>query len=89
MGSVRERVTARIREAIPDAEVEVVDLTGTDDHLQARVVSAAFEGRSRIDRHRMVYEPLRDWIEDDTVHALSVRAWTPSEYRSLEEGEAR
>ncbi|MDX1660382.1 MAG: BolA family protein [Gemmatimonadota bacterium] len=79
MSSVRARVEARIREAIPDARVEVVDMTGTDDHLQARVVSPAFEGMSRIQRHRMVYAPLREWIEDDTVHALSVVAKAPDE----------
>lgn len=79
MSSVRERVEARIREAIPDARVEVLDMTGTDDHLQARVVSPSFEGKSRIQRHRMVYAPLRAWIEDDTVHALSVVAKAPGE----------
>ena len=77
--TTRERVADRIRTALPDARVEVHDLTGTDNHLEARVVSAAFAGKSRIERHRMVYAPLRDWIEDDTVHALSVRATTPDE----------
>lgn len=79
MSTVRERVEERIRAAIPDATVEVRDLTGTDDHLQARVVSPAFEGASRVERHRRVYEPVRDWIDDDTVHALSVIALTPDE----------
>lgn len=79
MTSVRERVEAKIRAAIPGARVEVVDMTGTDDHLQARVVSASFEGKSRIQRHRMVYDPVREWIDDDTVHALSVIAATPDE----------
>lgn len=79
MSTLRERVEARIAAALPDALVEVVDLTGSDDHLQARVVSPAFEGRSRIERHRMVYDPVRDWIDDDTVHALSVVARTPDE----------
>lgn len=79
MTTVRERVAAKIREAIPDARVEVHDMTGTDDHLQARVVSPSFEGMSRIQRHRMVYEPLRAWIDDDTVHALSVVAKAPGE----------
>lgn len=83
--SVRERVMERLRKAIPDAEVEVVDLTGTDDHLEARVVSPAFEGKSPVERHRMVYAPVRDWIEDDTVHALAVKAWTPDQYTKMKE----
>lgn len=77
--TVRERVAERIRGAIPDAEVEVVDLTGTDDHLEARVVSPSFAGQSPIERHKRVYAPVRDWIDDDTVHALAVKAWTPDE----------
>jgi len=83
MNTVRERVAEKIRSAIPSARVEVVDLTGTDDHLEARVVSDAFEGKSPIERHRMVYAPLRDWIEDDTVHALSVKAWTPEQFDAI------
>jgi len=78
--TIREQVAERIRREIPHARVEIVDLTGTDDHFEARVVSPAFAGMSPIERHRMVYRPLREWIEDDTVHALSVRAWTPEQY---------
>lgn len=81
--TTRERVAERIRAALPDARVQVLDLTGTDNHLEARVVSHEFAGKSPIERHRMVYAPLRDWIEDDTVHALSVKAWTPEQYESL------
>ena len=81
--TIRERVAERLRREIPDASVEVVDLTGTDDHLEARVVSPAFEGKTPVERHRMIYAPLRDWIEDDTVHALAVKAWTPEQYRTL------
>lgn len=86
--TTRERVAARLRGAFPDGAVEVVDLTGTDDHLEARVVSSAFEGKTAVERHRMVYAPLRQWIEDDTVHALSVRARTPEpgEPRDAREG---
>ncbi|HUP01333.1 MAG TPA: BolA family protein [Gemmatimonadota bacterium] len=86
--TIREQVVRRIRAAIPDAEVEVVDLTGTDDHLEARVVSPSFDGKSPVERHRMVYGPLRDWIDDDTVHALSVRTWTPAQYDALRRKES-
>lgn len=77
----------RLREAFPDARIEVVDLTGTDDHLEARIVSASFEGQSAIERHKRVYAPLRDWIEDDTIHALAIKAWTPGSEASPSEEE--
>lgn len=86
--SVRERVARRLRAALPGARVEVVDMTGTDNHLEARVVSPDFRGLSPVERHRMVYAPLRDWIDDDTVHALAVRAWTPEQAPSNPEGGA-
>ncbi|MGH7549867.1 MAG: BolA family protein [Gemmatimonadota bacterium] len=81
--TVRQRVAERLRSAIPEALVEVIDLTGTDNHLEARVVSPVFEGKSLVERHKMVYAPLRDWIDDDTVHALAVKAWTPQQHRTL------
>lgn len=81
--TIRERVAERLRREFPDGRIEVFDLTGTDNHLEARVVSVAFEGRSPVERHRMVYAPIRAWLDDDTVHALSVKAWTPAQYRTL------
>ena len=81
-GSVRKSVRERLERAF-DGAVDVRDLTGTDNHFEVRIVSAAFEGKSPIERHKLVYAPLLDWIEDDTVHALSVRAYTPAQYESL------
>lgn len=81
-GTVRERVRVRLERAF-DGRVDVRDLTGTDDHFEVRVVAAAFEGKTLVERHKMVYAPLLDWIEDDTVHALSVRAYTPTQLESL------
>jgi acid stress-induced BolA-like protein IbaG/YrbA len=80
--SIGERVLERLEQAF-EGPIEVRDLTGTDNHFEVRVVSAAFDGKSPIERHKMVYAPLRDWIEDDTVHALSVRAYTPTQHASL------
>ena len=78
-GSIREQVRERLERAF-EGSVQVRDLTGTDNHFEVRVVSAAFEGKSPIERHKLVYAPLLDWIEDDTVHALSVRAYTPEQH---------
>jgi len=80
--SLRERVRERLEEHFGEM-VEVRDLTGTDNHFEVRVVSAEFEGKTPIERHKLVYAPLRDWIDDDTVHALSVRAFTPAQHESL------
>ena len=80
--SIGERVLDRLEQAF-EGPVEVRDLTGTDNHFEVRVVSASFEGKTPVERHKMVYAPLRDWIEDDTVHALSVRAYTPTQHASL------
>ncbi len=62
--------------AFPDARVEVADLTGTQDHFQALVVTRAFEGKSRVDQHRMVYAALGD-LMNGPVHALALTTRTP------------
>lgn len=81
-GSIREQVRERLERAF-EGSVQVRDLTGTDNHFEVRVVSTAFEGKTPIERHKLVYAPLLDWIEDDTVHALSVRAYTPVQNAAL------
>lgn len=84
--SVREAVLERLQRAF-EGSVEVRDLTGTDNHFEVRIVSPAFVGTSRVERHKLVYAPLRDWIEDETVHALAVRAYTPEQHAALNEEE--
>ena len=68
-----EQVRNLIAEALPGAEVEVVDEAG-GDHLRAIVKAPQFEGRSRIDQHRMVKGPVQHLMDDGTIHALSVKA---------------
>ena len=53
-----EDISARIKAAIPDAQVSVADTTGTGDHFAATVVSSAFAGKGPVDRHRLVYAAL-------------------------------
>lgn len=66
--------------SIPASHVEVKDLTGTSDHFEALIVSDAFEGKSLIERHRLVYLALGDRMKQD-VHALSLKTVTTSEHR--------
>ena len=64
-----------ISEALPGAEVEVLD-EGGGDHLRAVVSAPQFEGLSRIDQHRLVRAPVRHLMDDGTIHALSVTTST-------------
>lgn len=73
-----DQVRAAIQGSLPDAEVEVEDLTGGGDHLQVKVVSAAFEGLSRIRQHQLVYEALRSELASEAIHALALQTSAPA-----------
>jgi stress-induced morphogen len=60
-----------IREALPDAKVEIQDLAGDGDHYSATVVSAAFQGKSRVQQHQMVYGALKGRMGGE-LHALKL-----------------
>ena len=70
-----ERVKALIEAGLPGATVEV---SGDGRHFEAVVVSTAFEGKSLIQRHRMVMEAVKSEIASDELHALSIKAQTPA-----------
>jgi stress-induced morphogen len=60
-----------IKEAFPDASVEIKDLAGDGDHYSARVVSAAFKGKTRVQQHQMVYGALKGQM-GGVLHALAL-----------------
>jgi len=72
-----EQVREAICRALPDAVVEVEDLTGGGDHLQVRVVSSAFDGLGRVKQHQLVYGALRSELASEAIHALAVQTSTP------------
>jgi stress-induced morphogen len=65
-----------IKEALPDAKVEIKDLAGDGDHYAATVVSAAFRGRSRVQQHQMVYAALKGKMGGQ-LHALALTTSAP------------
>ncbi len=67
-----------IRGAIPDARVTIEDLRGDGDHYAARVVSAAFKGKTRVQQHQMVYDALQDKM-GTTLHALALQTSVPED----------
>jgi stress-induced morphogen len=73
-----DEVRAAIRRALPDAAVEVEDLTGGGDHLQVRVVSGAFAGLTRVKQHQLVYGALRSELASEAIHALALQTSLPA-----------
>ena len=73
-----EAIIAKIKSALPDAEVTLTDLTGTEDHWQATIVSTAFTGKTLIQRHRIVMAALAEEMAGP-IHALTLDVKTPSE----------
>jgi stress-induced morphogen len=66
-----------IREAIPDASVEIRDLAGDGDHYAAMVVAESFRGKSRVEQHQMVYAALKGSM-GGALHALALQTATPN-----------
>ncbi len=70
-------MVAMIRAALPDAQVQIVDRTGTMDHFDVLIRSSAFAGKSLLDRHRMVEKALKPARDDGRIHALAIQTELP------------
>lgn len=72
-------LTELIRAQLPDAQVEVVDRTGTMDHFNVTVRSRAFEGKTLIEQHQLVYGALKGALKDGRVHAVELKTLIAAE----------
>ena len=72
MAMAKADIEAMIREAFPEAQVEVTDLAGDGEHYGAKVVSAAFKGKTRIAQHQLVYSALKGRMGGE-LHALALQ----------------
>ena len=66
-----------IKEALPDARIEIKDLRGDGDHYAARVVSASFAGMNRVRQHQLVYKALGGRMGGE-LHALQLETAVPN-----------
>ena len=76
MAMESHEIEALIREAFPDAQISIEDLRGDGDHYAATIVSSAFEGKSRVQQHQMVYAALKGRMGGE-LHALALQTQTP------------
>jgi len=79
-----EVLEQRIRDGLGEvSHLRITDLTGTKDHWEALVVSAAFEGKTPIEQHQMVYAALGELMAGP-VHALALKTYSPESWAKAE-----
>jgi BolA family transcriptional regulator, general stress-responsive regulator len=86
---MRDRIAAKLAKAFAPERLDVIDDShkhaghagareGGETHFTIHIVSRAFRGKSRLERHRIIYEALTGELADG-VHALAIRAAAPGE----------
>jgi stress-induced morphogen len=73
-----QQMKERLESAYPDGQVEVVDLTGTQDHYQVMISSQKFDGLSRIQQQRHVMDVFDAELKTGEVHALTIKTTIPA-----------
>jgi acid stress-induced BolA-like protein IbaG/YrbA len=74
-----ESIQLNISQGMHTKHLQVV---GDGRHFEAVVVSEEFEGKSRVQRHQLVFKVLGDRMRDEMIHALSLKTFTPQEWLS-------
>lgn len=72
-------IKEKIKNFIPESKVEVKDTTGTGDHFSVIVISDKFENINLVNRHKMIYESLSQYVTKE-IHALQIKTYTEKEF---------
>ena len=67
-----KEIEKHIKEAIPDASIEIQDLAGDNNHYSAIITSSQFKGKTKIEQHKMVYNSLKGKMGNE-LHALAIK----------------
>ncbi|WMQ74609.1 MAG: Acid stress protein IbaG [Sodalis sp.] len=74
--------TSEIKAMLMEAlKLDEVHVSGDGSHFQVIAVSDQFAGMSRVKKQQTIYEPLMEYISDNRIHALSIKAYTPKEWQ--------
>lgn len=77
-----EKIREMIELGLEGAQVHV---EGDGSHFAAIVVCKAFVGKTRIQKQQLVYDTVRPHLLDGSLHALSIKAFTPDEWEALDD----
>ncbi|OIV46494.1 cell division protein BolA [Sodalis sp. TME1] len=74
--------TSEIKAVLMEAlALDEAHVSGDGSHFQVIAVSAQFAGMSRVKKQQTIYAPLMEYISDNRIHALSIKAYTPEEWQ--------
>lgn len=79
MAMKAEDIVRLIQDALPNAQIKIQDTMGDQDHYAIEVVSEAFQGKTKIQQHQMVYQALGGRMGGE-LHALSVKTYLPQDH---------
>lgn len=74
-----QQVETIIKSRLPNAQVKVV---GDGQHFEAVIISDDFTGKTKVKQHQMVYGVLQDELASETIHALSLKTYTPEAWQT-------
>lgn len=77
-----EEIERLIKAGLPKADAYVEGDDGT--HFNALVISEDFIGKTRVQRQQLVYDTVREYLNNGSLHALSLRTMTPEEWQDME-----
>ena len=71
MAIKQEEIHKLLKDEFPDADIEINDLAGDDNHYAAKIKSSKFKGKTRVQQHQMVYASLKGKMGNE-LHALAL-----------------
>ena len=77
-----QQVEGMIKAQMPDAQVQVQDLTGGGDHYQVTVVSSQFADKRLVQQHQLVYGALQQALSSEAIHALALKTYSPADWQA-------
>lgn len=77
---IEKKIEEKLKKALQDPKIFLQDMTGTNDHFNAIIISDDFIGKNLIEQHRLIYKILGDMITNE-IHALQLKTLTWEQWK--------
>lgn len=72
----------KIESTLPGSKAQIMDTTGTGDHFKAVVIADVFQGKSTLQRHKMIFDLFPEELKSGELHALELKTFTHEEFKN-------